>query len=130
MTAHPQSFFYPSPLNCSPQGDRTSSAVVRFAVVRFAALHCRSLAMLAVDFSRVSRHIVPIYHLQGFARSVGGTPSSKLALRVHLLLASLTKSYKSLINAFILPFLRSPKSITSAPRSPRIIPDTRALNLN
>ena len=40
------------------------------------------------------------------------------------------KSHKSLIYAFILPFLRSPKSITSAPRSPRIFPDARALNLN
>ena len=66
--------------------------------------------------------------LQGFARPVGGTPSSKLALRVHLLLPSVEKSYKSLINAFILPFLRSPKFITSAPHIG--ITDTRALNLN
>ena len=48
---------------------RTSSAVVRCAVVRFAALHCSSLAMLAVDFSRVYRHIVPTYHLQPAGRS-------------------------------------------------------------
>ena len=46
-----------SPLIYSPQGDRTSSAVDRCAVVRFAALHCRSLAMLAVDFSRVYRRL-------------------------------------------------------------------------
>ena len=49
---------------------------------------------------------------------------------LYFLLASLTKSYKSFIYAFILPFLRSPKSITTAPRSPRIFPDACALNLN